>query len=329
MSEMGKGDCLHTTKAKDPTHCIFGKSDTDETIHMCISEGPHWIICGQTGSGKSVAMNFILNSMMFKSDPGGLVDPAELRLVIIDPKLVEFAKFKGCPYMLCDPVTNMSDAYGLMQYLAWEMDRRYELLTVAGVREIKSYHQKFKADPELAKKCGNDYMPYIVCVIDEYNDMVMQEKTVEEPIIRLGQKARACGISLLIATQRPSADVITPLLKANCPARIGLKTADSVNSMIIIDEAGCEELKGYGDAYIKTGAGDKYRVQFPFLTDQMIDDTLKAVKERFGTSEPFDYKEVVVKAGLCEWATEDGEPYGDAVKAEDRHVRKPARRPRW
>ena len=315
-----KNDMLHNTKAKNPTHCIFGRDEEDNIRHMCISEGPHWIICGQTGSGKSVAMNFILNSMMVKSDP------KELRLSIVDPKMVEFAKFKGCPYMLTDPVTNMSDAYGLMQYLAWEMDRRYELLTRLGVRDILTYHQKFNASEDARKKVNDEYMPYIVCVIDEYNDMVMQEKTVEEPIIRLGQKARACGISLMIATQRPSADVITPLLKANCPARIGLKTADSVNSRIILDEDGCEQLRGYGDAYIKTGSGDMFRVQFPFLTDQMIDDTLKAVKERFGEMEmDVDYKQIIVDAGLCDWSTDDGKPYGDNVPIEDRHVKKKGR----
>lgn len=293
---MGSRHSLLNTKAYDPTDAVFGKDLEGNTFHTPLSKGPHWIVAGQSGSGKSVYMNSILCSLMYHSTP------EELIIMAIDPKQVEFGNYTGLPFVPVPPVTNMGDAYGLLAYLVWLMDERYNDLKVLGVKNIEEYNEIVRYNEEdltkaidglnglieklnipvddvenhegiesFCKEHIEDYqnkilnaseeseieelenemkqyskaielskerikrleyrkiieekeffgMEYIVCVIDEYADMVMQEKTVEDLIIRLAQKARAAGITLLIATQRPSADIISPTIKANVPARIG------------------------------------------------------------------------------------------------------------
>lgn len=307
------------SRAKDPTHAAFGRGLDGKPVSYVISEGPHWIVCGQTGSGKSVFANQILISMMLHSTPD------ELKIFWVDPKKVEAGPYKGLPFCPVDPVLDMGDAYGLMMYLTWEMDRRYDDLEETGVKNIEGFNEWVKANPEKAKEKGMEPMPYMVTMIDEYADMVAQESGVEKPIIRLGAKARACGIHLIIATQRPSATIISGNLKANVPGRICLKVADGTNSMIVLDEYGGENLQGYGDALIKDKTGKVVRAQGAFVSDEEIADVFSAIRKKFGKPEPINYKQVVVDNGLCQWA----EDYDEDTPMKDRHVKSlPARRGR-
>lgn len=315
---------LLNTLAYDPTDAVMGTDSNGETFHTPLSKGPHWIVAGQTGSGKSVYMNAMMASVMFHSLP------EELNIMVIDPKKVEFKDYTGLPFCPIDPVTDMNDAYGLLAYLCWEMDRRYEVLQEISVRNIEDYNLKLKKlqdegaeIPEVVEKEGR--MAYIICIIDEYADMVMTEKSVEDLIIRLAQKARAAGISLLIATQRPSADIISSTIKANVPARIGLKTTDSMNSMIVIDEPGCEKLAGYGDSIIKMTDGSMVKVQGPFLSDDELLSIFAELRETYGPPNYIDYKTICVENGLAEWA----EDYEDDVPINERHVKKPKQSFGW
>lgn len=314
------GHNLLKTKAYDPTDVVMGLDTNGEVFHTPISKGPHWIVAGQTGSGKSVFMNSMLISAMYHSLPD------ELQIYMVDPKKVEFGPYAGLPFCPIDPVTDMGDAYGLLAYLCWEMDRRYEVLEEVGVKNIEDYNMKFeeaKAKGETFHKEGR--MPYIITVIDEYADLVMQEKSCEDLIIRLAQKARAAGISLLIATQRPSADIISSTIKANVPARIGLKTTDSMNSMIIIDEPGCEKLAGYGDSIIKMTDGSMIRVQGPFISDDEIFAIFGELKKKYPPATPIDYKQICVDNDLAEWVEE----YEEGTPDKDKHIKKPKKSFGW
>lgn len=305
---------LLNTKAIDPTHAVLGLDTSGKPFGVALSDGPHWILAGQTGSGKSVYANSALASCMYHASP------EELIIMVIDPKKVEFEPYIGLPFCPIDPVTDMNDAYGLLAYLCWEMDKRYEIMASSKVRNIKDYNQKFLEAKEKGKVFHESgYMKYIICVIDEYADLVMTEKSVEDLIIRLAQKARAAGISLLIATQRPSADIISSTIKANVPARIGLKTTDSMNSLIIIDENGCEKLAGYGDSIVKLKDGSMVRVQGPFISDPELHGIFDYLRDKWGVPEPFDYKSKCVEYGLAQWMDE----YDDDVPMKDRHVKKP------
>lgn len=307
------------SRAKDPTHAAFGRGLDGEPVDYVISEGPHWIVCGQTGSGKSGFANQILISMMLHSYPN------ELNLFWVDPKKVEAGPYKNLPFCPIDPVLDMGDAYGLMMYLTWEMDRRYDDLEETGTKNIAGFNEWVKKNPKAAKEKGMEPMPYMVAMIDEYADMVAQEPGVEKPIIRLGAKARACGIHLIIATQRPSATFISGNLKANIPGRICLKVADGTNSMIVLDEYGGENLQGYGDALVKDKSGQVVRGQGAFVSDEEIADVFAAIREKLGEPEPINYKQIVVDNGLCQWAEE----YSDDTPMEERHVKSmPMRRGR-
>lgn len=244
------------TKANDPTTAVFGTDAEGKPFIADLSGGPHWIVAGQTGSGKSVYMNNLLCSIMYHSDP------SELEIYAVDPKKVEFGPYAGLPFCPVDPVTNMNDAYGLMAYITWLMDDRYEYLEELNVKNIKEYNdihdnvedwikdleyrlqnldkeeldvekeetieirekklrrqlERHKKNKEIIDNNENHKrMTYIVTVIDEYADLVMTNKEIEDFVIRLAQKARACGITLLIATQRPSAGIISPTVKSNVP----------------------------------------------------------------------------------------------------------------
>ena len=307
---MGKN--ILQTWAKDPTHAVFGMDLEGKTFAMPISEGPHWIVAGQTGSGKSVFMNALLISMISHTTPD------ELNIAWVDPKKVEATAYIGLPYCPIDPVTDMGDAYGLMAYFTWLMDKRYEKLAAVNVKNVAEFNEWVEKHPEEAAQKGFEKMKYWVVVIDEYADMVMQEKDVEKNIVRLGQKARASAIALLIATQRPSSDIISPVLKANIPSRIALKVTDSINSLIILDETGAEKLAGYGDGFVKTQSGEITRVQGPRITNEEIDRIFSYLRAKYPAPAPVDYKKIVVDAELCEWAEE----YADDVPSEQRHVKK-------
>lgn len=304
------------TKASDPTSAVFGVDPDGKAVVLDISSGPHWLCCGQTGSGKSVYVNNILVSMICHSLP------SELKIAWIDPKKVEATAYVDLPYCLVNPVTDMNDAYGLIAYVTWLMDERYSVLESLKLKKIDEYNEWVDENPEEAEQRGLEKWPYIVIVIDEYADLVMVAPEVEKNIARLGQKARASGTHLIIATQRPSADIVTGIIKANVPSRIGLKTTDSNNSLIVLDETGCETLRGYGDSLVKTVNGDMLRAQGPFISNGEIDVIFKQLRDLYGVCEEVDYKTVCVEQGLCEWA----ENYDDDVPSSQRHVVKPKRR---
>ena len=222
-----------------------------------LTEFPHLMVAGSTGSGKSVALNGIIFSLLFKKTP------AELRLVLIDPKAVEFSPYKEIPHLLTDVVTEMEDSVDVLQKLCEVMDERYELLEKNSVRNITEYHELV----------GNtESMPFIVIIIDELADLMMtQGKQVEDLVGRLSQKARAAGMHLVLATQRPTSDVIKGLIKTNVPARLAFRVANNVDSRVIIQEKGAETLMGLGDCLFQTPRKSGLtRIQSPLVTGEEV-----------------------------------------------------------
>ena len=222
-----------------------------------LAEFPHLMVAGSTGSGKSVALNGIIFSLLFKKTP------AELQLVLIDPKAVEFSPYKEIPHLLTDVVTEMEEAVDVLQKLCEVMDERYELLEKNSVRNIDEYH-------DLVGNTEN--MPFIVIIIDELADLMMtQGKQVEDLVGRLSQKARAAGMHLVLATQRPTSDVIKGLIKTNVPARLAFRVANNVDSRVIIQEKGAETLMGLGDCLFRTPRKSGLtRIQSPLVTGEEV-----------------------------------------------------------
>mgnify|MGYP002712456802 FL=1 len=271
-------DTMFKTRAKDPTSAILGIAPDSSNIVLPISSGPHFLVAGTTGSGKSVFINSLLITMMAHSHPD------ELKLAIIDPKIVEFTAYKGLPYMLCDPVTDMSKANNFVLYLVEEMERRYDLLAENGVKNLAEYQEKQRENDDMEK------LPYIILVVDEFADLISQYKDVEKPIARIGQKARAAGIHMIIATQSPRREVITGLIKANVPSRISLMVANSTESQIILDETGGEKLRPKGDFLLKMNGGQVSRGQAPFVSNGEIAEIFDYLRETYDAPEPVDFE---------------------------------------
>lgn len=269
---------IFKTKADDPTSAILGIAPDSSNIVIPVSEGPHFLVAGTTGSGKSVFINSLLISMMAHSHPD------ELKLTIIDPKTVEFTAYKGLPYMLCDPLVDMSKANNFVLYLVEEMERRYDLFAKYGVKKLAEYQEKQRENEDMEE------LPYIVLVIDEFADLISQYKDVEKPIARIGQKARAAGIHMIIATQSPRREVITGLIKANVPSRISLMVANSTESQIILDETGGEKLRPKGDFLLKMNGGQVSRGQAPFVSNGEIAEIFDYLRETYDAPEPVDFE---------------------------------------
>lgn len=269
---------IFKTKADDPTSAILGIAPDSSNIVIPVSEGPHFLVAGTTGSGKSVFINSLLISMMAHSHPD------ELKLTIIDPKTVEFTAYKGLPYMLCDPLVDMSKANNFVLYLVEEMERRYELFAKYGVKKLAEYQEKQRENEDMER------LPYIVLVIDEFADLISQYKDVEKPIARIGQKARAAGIHMIIATQSPRREVITGLIKANVPSRISLMVANSTESQIILDETGGEKLRPKGDFLLKMNGGQVSRGQAPFVSNDEIAEIFEYLRKTYDAPEPIDFE---------------------------------------
>ena len=247
------------------------KSKVSFAVGKDIGGLPHLLIAGTTGSGKSVCMNSLIISLLYKAKP------EEVKLIMIDPKMVELGIYNGIPHLLIPVVTDPKKAAGSLQWAVTEMMRRYRMMADAGVRDLESYNKqaRMSADDEL------EPMPQIVVVIDELADlMLVAAKEVEESICRIAQMGRASGIHLVIATQRPSADVITGLMKANIPSRIAFAVASAMESRIILDTAGAEKLVGKGDMlYAPLGQGKPKRVQGCFITDNEVQDVVTFIKD--------------------------------------------------
>ncbi len=257
-------------RGKSRVSFAVGKDIGGNRIIGDIGKLPHLLIAGTTGSGKSVCMNSLIISLLYKAKP------EEVKLIMIDPKMVELGIYNGIPHLLIPVVTDPKKAAGSLQWAVTEMMRRYRMMADAGVRDLESYNKQARAseDDDL------EPMPQIVVVIDELADlMLVAAKEVEESICRIAQMGRASGIHLVIATQRPSADVITGLMKANIPSRIAFAVASAMESRIILDTAGAEKLVGKGDMlYSPLGQGKPKRVQGCFITDDEVQEVVSFVK---------------------------------------------------
>ena len=280
-------------KCKSRVSFAVGKDIGGNRIIGDIGKLPHLLIAGTTGSGKSVCMNSLIISLLYKAKP------EEVKLIMIDPKMVELGIYNGIPHLLIPVVTDPKKAAGSLQWAVTEMMRRYRMMADAGVRDLESYNKQARAsaDDEL------EPMPQIVVVIDELADlMLVAAKEVEESICRIAQMGRASGIHLVIATQRPSADVITGLMKANIPSRIAFAVASAMESRIILDTAGAEKLVGKGDMlYAPLGQGKPKRVQGCFITDDEVQEVVSFVK----ASSEVEYSDSVM-AEIDKKAAESG-----------------------
>lgn len=260
IQEIIETDDFHMNRS--PLTIALGLTIEGEPLITNIEKMPHGLIAGATGSGKSVCINSILLSLLYKASYD------EVKLLLIDPKMVELAPYNGIPHLISPVITDAKAATMALKWAVKEMDERYNQLAEARVRNIKAYNEKMKNEHRVADK-----MPYIVIVIDELADLMMiSPQDVEDAICRIAQKARACGIHLLIATQRPSVDVITGLIKANIPTRIAFSVSSQVDSRTIIDTVGAEKLLGKGDMlFVENGANKHLRLQGPFVSDEEID----------------------------------------------------------
>ncbi|WP_232299556.1 DNA translocase FtsK [Pontibacillus chungwhensis] len=255
---------------------------------------PHGLIAGATGSGKSVCINTILLSLLYKASH------EDVKFLLIDPKMVELAPYNELPHLVAPVITDVKAATSALKWAVKEMEQRYERFVEEGVRDIDRYNDKIKAKGRL-----NDKMPYLVIVIDELADlMMMSPQDVEDAICRIAQKARACGIHLLLATQRPSVDVITGLIKANIPTRVAFSVSSQVDSRTIVDSAGAEKLLGRGDMlFLENGAGKTKRIQGAFVSDEEIERITNHVKKIASPNYLFEQEELMQQPNFEE--TED------------------------
>jgi len=257
---------------------VMGKDITGEAQTVDLVQMPHLLIAGATGSGKSVCVNSIILSILYQ------LHPAECRLMLIDPKIVELKLYNDIPHLLTPVITDSKKAFQALQYCIYEMERRYACLDSMGVRDIRSYNKRVKE-----KNVAQEYMPYIVVVIDEYADlMTTTGKELESTVARLAAMSRAVGIHLVLATQRPSIDVITGLIKANIPSRIAFMVASKTDSRIIIDMVGAEKLLGKGDM-LYSGVVDPFpiRMQGAFISEEEVESVVEYVKS-FGEPDYID-----------------------------------------
>lgn len=278
--------------SQSPLTMILGKDIAGKSVVVDLAKMPHLLVAGTTGSGKSVGVNVMILSLLYKSTP------EDVRLIMIDPKMLELSVYEGIPHLLTEVVTDMKDAANALRWCVGEMERRYKLMSALGVRNLKGYNAKVKAAEEAGEplrdpiwKPGDsmdelppvlEKLPNIVVVIDEFADMMMiVGKKVEELIARIAQKARAAGIHLILATQRPSVDVITGLIKANIPTRIAFQVSSKVDSRTILDQPGADQLLGQGDMlYLPPGSGSPIRVHGAFVDDHEVHVVVKDWKKR-------------------------------------------------
>ena len=267
-------DSPEFAKAKSKSSFAVGKDIAGNCIVGNIAKLPHMLIAGTTGSGKSVCMNSIIISLLYKASP------EDVKMIMVDPKMVELGIYNSIPHLLIPVVTDPKKAAGSLQWAVTEMMRRYKSMSDAGVRDLESYNSIVEAEEEGTR------LPQIVVIIDELADlMLVAAKEVEESICRIAQMGRAAGIHLIIATQRPSADVITGLMKANIPSRIAFAVASAMESRIILDTQGAEKLVGKGDMlFAPIGNGKPLRVQGCFVSDPEVEAVANYVKENYNTN---------------------------------------------
>ncbi|WP_038751619.1 DNA translocase FtsK, partial [Burkholderia pseudomallei] len=296
----------------------MGKDITGNPVVTDLAKAPHMLVAGTTGSGKSVAINAMILSLLYKATP------EDVRLIMIDPKMLELSVYEGIPHLLAPVVTDMKLAANALNWCVGEMEKRYRLMSALGVRNLASFNQKIRDAAAKEKKLGNPFsltpedpeplstLPLIVVVIDELADLMMVAgKKIEELIARLAQKARAAGIHLILATQRPSVDVITGLIKANIPTRVAFQVSSKIDSRTILDQMGAESLLGQGDMlFLPPGTGYPQRVHGAFVADEEVHRIVEYLKQ-FG--EP-QYEEGILDGPSAEGGTQD--LFGEAPDAE-------------
>ncbi len=283
------GDILRSQEAKDETHPTIvgvGMDINSRASLVNLSELPHVLIAGATGAGKSSCMNSLITSLLMRTHPD------ELRMIMVDPKRVELGQYNGVPHLLTRVITNPKKANEVLKWAVEEMDRRYDLLADAGVRDIGGYHEKWDAGG--LDEDGFDRFPYLVILIDELNDLMMVAgRDVEASIVRIAQMARAVGIHLVIATQRPSVNVITGVIKANIPSRMAFSVASQTDSRVIIDTIGAEKLVGMGDLLLVTAKDPKpARVQGAWVSEEEVRAVVDWVKKQ----KEAQYEDKVIEA---------------------------------
>ena len=312
-----------------PLALALGKDIGGNPVTADLAKMPHLLVAGTTGSGKSVAINAMILSLLYKSTA------EHVRLIMIDPKMLELSVYEGIPHLLAPVVTDMKHAANALRWCVAEMERRYMLMSALGVRNISGFNRKVKdandagkpiRDPVMTAMAANDPtldqskiqdlvpLPYIVVIIDELADMMMiVGKKVEELIARLAQKARASGIHLVLATQRPSVDVITGLIKANIPTRIAFQVSARVDSRTILDQMGAEALLGHGDMlYLPAGTSVPNRVHGAFVADAEVHRVVEALKM---TGAP-NYIEDILDGPSMPLAGISGEPGAEGAGGE-------------
>ena len=293
-------------EAKMKLPVAYGRTITNEVFMFDLAKTPHLLVAGATGTGKSVAINAIITSLLYKKHP------AELKLVMVDPKMVEFAPYKPLlkHYLAAMPdtdpeqivITECDRVINTLNSLVIEMENRYKLLMDAGVRNLEDYNDKFvrrRLNPNkvVADSLHHQFLPYIVIIIDEYGDFIMQAgKQVETPIARITQKARAVGMHMILATQRPSVNIVTGVIKANIPTRIALRTQSVIDSRTVLDAKGAEQLIGRGDS-LYAGNASITRVQCAFVDTPEVDEIVKHISKQQRYSEPYQLPEYVGEGG--------------------------------
>jgi len=316
--------------ATAPLTLAMGTDIAGKPVCADLARMPHALIAGTTGSGKSVAINVMILSLLYKSTP------RDVRLIMVDPKMLELSVYEGIPHLLTPVVTDMKEAENALRWCVAEMEHRYRLMAQLGVRNIGGYNRKVAdaeaagepiPDPLFVTRSGGSepdatqdvpqlaHLPYIVLIIDELADMMMVVgKKVEELIARLAQKARASGIHLLLATQRPSVDVLTGLIKANIPTRMAFQVSSRIDSRTVLDQMGAEHLLGWGDMlYLPPGTSFPQRVHGAFVNDQEVHRVAEHLK-RMGAP---DYIDTVLQDAGEAIPGIDPEPRGGDIEDQD------------
>jgi len=303
LSEILRSD--RYDQIKSPLALALGKDIGGAPVVVDLAKMPHLLVAGTTGSGKSVALNAMVLSLLYKANA------SDVRMIMIDPKMLELSVYEGIPHLLAPVVTDMKEAANALRWCVAEMERRYKLMAAVGVRNLAGFNKKVRdeeakgqplLDPLFRPDASQPSMkaeplktlPYIVVIIDEFADMMMiVGKKVEELIARLAQKARAAGIHLILATQRPSVDVITGLIKANIPTRIAFQVSSKIDSRTILDQSGAETLLGHGDMlYLPPGTAMPERVHGAFVSDDEVHRVVDYLRQSSGGP---DYLEGVLE----------------------------------
>lgn len=302
--ELLEGDAFK--KAKSPITFAVGKDIAGKRIMTDIAKMPHLLIAGATGSGKSVCINTLIMSILYKADP------SDVKLIMIDPKVVELSVYNGIPHLFCPVVTDPKEAAASLNWAVREMMERYNKFKELGVRNISGYNQKIKTVDD-AEKAGYTKMPSLVIIVDEFADLMMvASKEVEDAVCRLAQLARAAGIHLVLATQRPSVNVITGVIKANIPSRIAFSVSSAIDSRTILDKGGAEKLLGKGDMlFFPAGYSEPVRVQGAFISDKEVSDVVSYLID---ANEQPEYNNAVTE--IIEEAVEPAESKEEKKKSD-------------